>query len=120
MDDVKGCIHPVNPSDSLHHPGRIPGDIVINHHIGTVQVYTFGEDFSRYKYAIIIFLMTGASVKVLKNFIADRLPRSPGKQKDLAGILFINVFKEVISSLFRFRENNKVVLFQNLVFWIAH
>ena len=72
MDDIKGCINPVNASYSLHHSGRVPGDVVIDHHIGTMQVHTFRQDFGGDKYPIIFSGVTGSGVEILQHFVTDR------------------------------------------------
>jgi len=73
IDDVEFIEHlladAVDAPHALDYPHRIPGDIIVDHHAGTVEVETFWKPIRGKHNVEIIVLVVIGSIKILINLV---------------------------------------------------
>jgi hypothetical protein len=78
-------IHAVDASDTLNEAGGIPRDVVIDDHVGTVEVHTLGQDFGGDQDAVVILRPIGLGVEIGDDIFADAVKRFAGKDSVAKG-----------------------------------
>src|SRR5579859_5101401 len=110
VDGIEGRIDTVDTPNSLYEARRIPGDVVIDHDIRSMQVNALGKHFGGDENPVLIFGMKSASVEVSDDFLTNSLVRATGEQQDIALNFVFNLFGKILSGFPRLREDNQLAL----------
>ena len=107
VDGIEGRIDAVDAANPLNEPGWIPGDVIIDDDIGSMEVNAFGKHFSGDENPILIFGLKSACIEVGDDFLANSLVRTTGEQQDIGFNFVFNLFGEIFSGFPRFRKDNE-------------
>ena len=71
------CIHAINAANPLNQPCWVPGNVIVDDHVGAMQVHAFGKHFRTNQNPVVVARVERVRVKVSDHGLMRRFVRLP-------------------------------------------